>query len=137
MKTIKRIIFAAVLALVYVSCSKSSDIILTEAIWGCEYDVQTENGTTGEMEDHTGYIILHFSKNGMVCVLEKGISGMMSTTRISYEVRWSGENCFDLYDNLYGKRIHDYSGEIEGNKLTLKAYDAEGNVSETYELTKY
>ena len=137
MKTIERIAVAitSVIILTLVSCSKESRNVYSNSAWSGEYPIQTENGTTGELEDHTGVMTLYFQHDGLDCIVETGIKGLYAANRIKYEARWSGENQFALYSSSGGQSLLCYSGTISGGVLTLQVLNCDG-VAATYELTR-
>lgn len=126
---------AGIVCLTLVSCSKERLNIYSDSAWAGEYPVQTENGTTGELEDHIGTIILYFRHGGEACTLETGIVGLYAANRIKYEARWSGETQFALYSSSGGQSLLCYSGRISNGILTLQALNCDG-VAATYELTR-
>ena len=75
MKAINRVVFAALgfLCLAFAACTKVEIDSYSDYAWTGEYPIKTQNGTTGEMEDHTGVIMLQFLNNGIECTI--GISG--------------------------------------------------------------
>lgn len=127
------IIAAAALCLACASCSKSDKNPYGNSIWTGEYPTQTQNGTTGEIEDHTGSICLYFQKDGEECTVETGIVDLYAVNRTTYEARWSDMHHFSLYSAAGGQELHCYSGEIGGGKLMLQALNCDG-VAATYEL---
>ena len=137
MKTIERIAVAitSVIILTLVSCSKESRNVYSNSAWSGEYPIQTENGTTGELEDHTGVMTLYFQHDGLDCIVETGIAGLYAVNRIKYEARWSGETQFALYSSSGGQSLLGYSGTICGGILTLQVLNCDG-VAATYELTR-
>ena len=66
MKTLDRltVALAGMMCLALVSCSKESLNAYSDYVWCGEYPVQTINGTAGEMEDHTGTVMLQFLHSG-------------------------------------------------------------------------
>ena len=126
--------FAALGALCLLcSCTKIVQNPYSTSMWNGEYPVQTLNGTTGELEDHTGIICLYFRKDGEECIVETGIADMYATNRTTYQARWSNELNFTLYESSGDQSVDCYSGAIGGGKLTLKALNCDG-VAATYEL---
>ena len=71
MKAINRVVFAALgfLCLAFAACTKVETDSYSDYAWTGEYPIKTQNGTTGEMEDHTGVIMLQFLNNGIECTL--------------------------------------------------------------------
>ena len=137
MKTIERIAVAitSVIILTLVSCSKESRNVYFHSAWSGEYPIQTVNGTTGELEDHTGVMTLYFQHEGLDCIVETAIEGLYAANRIKYEARWSGENQFALYSSSGGQSLLCYSGTISSGVLTLQVLNCDG-VAATYELTR-
>ena len=92
MKAINRVVFAALgfLCLAFAACTKVETDSYSDYAWTGEYPIKTQNGTTGEMEDHTGVIMLQFMNNGIECTIYTGISGMIGTNCRKFEARWSG-----------------------------------------------
>ena len=128
-------IIAGIVCLTLVSCSKGRLNIYSDSAWAGEYPVQTENGTTGELEDHTGYIMLQFLNNGIECTIYTGISGMIGTNCRKFEARWSGKDSFALYRTSAHQSLLEYSGTITGDKMTLQALNCD-SVAATYELSR-
>ena len=96
MKAIDRVTFAAFgfLCMTIATCTKVETAPYADYVWTGEYPVKIQNGTTGEMEDHTGVIMLQFLNGGIECIVETGISGMISCNRSKFEARWSGKDSF-------------------------------------------
>ena len=88
MKAIERVVFAALgfLCLAFVACTKVEKDPYSDYAWTGEYPIKTQNGTTGEMVDHTGVIMLQFLNNGIECTIYTGISGMIGTNCRKFEV---------------------------------------------------
>ena len=128
-------IIAGIVCLTLVSCSKERLNIYSDSAWAGEYPVQTENGTTEELEDHTGYIMLQFLNNGIECTIYTGISGMIGTNCRKFEARWSGKDSFALYRSSGHQSLLEYSGTITGDKMTLQALNCD-SVAATYELSR-
>ena len=128
-------IIAGIVCLTLVSCSKERLNIYSDSAWAGEYPVQTENGTTEELEDHTGYIMLQFLNNGIECTIYTGISGMIGTNCRKFEARWSGKDSFALYRTSGHQSLLEYSGTITGDKMTLQALNCD-SVAATYELSR-
>ena len=137
MKTIERIAVAitSVIILTLVSCSKESQNVYSNSAWSGEYPIQTVNGTTGELENHTGVIMLQFLNNGIECTIYTGISGMIGTNCRKFEARWSGKDSFALYRTSGHQSLLEYSGTITGDKMTLQALNCD-SVAATYELSR-
>ena len=137
MKAIERVVFAALgfLCLAFVACTKVEKDPYSDYAWTGEYPIKTQNGTTGEMEDHTGVIMLQFLNNGIECIVDTGISGMISTNRRKFEARWSGKDSFALYRTSGHQSLLEYSGTITGDKMTLQALNCD-SVAATYELSR-
>ena len=137
MKTIERIAVAitSVIILTLVSCSKESQNVYSNSAWSGEYPIQTVNGTTGELENHTGVIMLQFLNNGIECTIYTGISGMIGTNYRKFEARWSGKDSFALYRTSGHQSLLEYSGTITGDKMTLQALNCD-SVAATYELSR-
>ena len=137
MKTIERIAVAitSVIILTLVSCSKENQKVYSNSAWSGEYPIQTENGTTGELENHTGVIMLQFLNNGIECTIYTGISGMIGTNYRKFEARWSGKDSFALYRTSGHQSLLEYSGTITGDKMTLQALNCD-SVAATYELSR-
>ena len=127
MKAINRVVFAALgfLCLAFAACTKVETDSYSDYAWTGEYPIKTQNGTTGEMEDHTGVIMLQFLNNGIECTIYTGISGMIGT------------NCrsFALYRTSGHQSLLEYSGTITGDKMTLQALNCD-SVAATYELSR-
>ena len=126
---------AGIVCLTLVSCSKERLNIYSDSVWAGEHPVPTENGTTEELEDHTGYIMLQFLNNGIECIVQTGISGMCIGYRRKYEARWSGKDSFALYCSSGHQSLLEYSGTITGEKMTLQALNCD-SVAATYELSR-
>ena len=137
MKAINRVVFAALgfLCLAFVACTKVETDSYSDYAWTGEYPIKTQNGTTGEMEDHTGVIMLQFLNNGIECTIYTGISGMIGTNCRKFEVRWSGKDSFALYRTSGHQSLLEYSGTITGDKMTLQALNCD-SVAATYELSR-
>ena len=121
------------LCMVCVSCSRESQNDYSDSVWTGEYPVKTENGTTGELEDHTAVIMLYFQSGGADCIVETGIAGLFAVNRVKYSARWSAGNRFTLYLSAGNQSIICYSGTIDEGTMTLKALDCDG-VTATYIL---
>ena len=89
MKAIDRIAIVAFgfLCMTIAACTKVETDSYSDYAWTGEYPIKTQNGTTGEMEDHTGVIMLQFLNNGIECTIYTGISGMIGTNCRSAVVR--------------------------------------------------
>lgn len=137
MKTIHRLAVAItnVICLTLVSCSKESPNYYTHSMWSGEYPIQTVNGTTGEIEDHTGTMTLYFQQSEADCIVETGIVGLYAANRIRYEARWSGKTQFSLYSYSGGESMLCYSGTISEGELTLMAINCD-SVAATYKLSR-
>lgn len=137
MKVIDRVVFAAFgfLCMTIAACSKVETDPYSDYAWTGEYPVKTQNGTTGEMEDHTGVIMLQFLNNGIECAIYTGISGMIGTNCRKFEARWSGKDSFALYRTSGHQSLLEYSGTITGDKMTLQALNCD-SVAATYELSR-
>ena len=134
MRTFHRIIgliaFAGILT---VSCTKTDTNIFDGTIWSGTFPAQTQNGTTGELEDQTGVIILEFLDDGLVCYVSHGLLGLISMNRTKYDVNWSSLYSFSLSQTQADQTIVSYSGLIKGNAMSLDAYNCDG-ISRTYSL---
>ena len=117
------------------TCTKVETAPYADYVWTGEYPVKIQNGTTGEMEDHTGVIMLQFLNGGIECIVETGISGMISCNRSKFEARWSGKDSFALYRSSGHQSLLEYSGTITGEKMTLQALNCD-SVAATYELSR-
>lgn len=87
MKAIDRIAIVAFgfLCMTIAACTKVEIDSYSDYAWTGEYPIKTQNGTTGEMEDHTGVIMLQFQNGGMECFVNTGISGMYGMNCRKYE----------------------------------------------------
>ena len=134
MRTFHRIIgliaFAGILT---VSCTKSDINIYDGTIWIGTYPAQTQNGTTGELEDQTGVIDLEFHDDALVCYVSQGYAGLIGMNRIKYDVIWSGRDSFCLTRTQAEQTIISYSGAISGKSMSLDAYNCDG-LARTYSL---
>lgn len=137
MKTIDRlaVVIAGVLCLTLFCCSKERLNAYSDSVWTGEYPIQTENGTTGEWEDHTGIMTLYFQHSGLDCIVETGIAGLYAVNRTKYETRWSAETQFALYSSAGGQSLLCYSGTINGGLLSLQALNCDG-IAATYTLSR-
>lgn len=137
MKAIDRIAIVAFgfLCMTIAACTKVETNPYSDYAWTGEYPVKTQNGTTGEMEDHTGVIMLQFLNNGIECIIYTGISGMIGTNCRKFEARWSGNDSFALYRTSGHQSLLEYSGTITGEKMTLQALNCD-SVAATYELSR-
>ena len=137
MKTINRLTaaLAGVMCLTLVSCSKESRDAYSDYVWCGEFPVQTENGTTGEREDHTGTIMLQFLHGGNECILDTGITGLFAVNRRKFEVRWSEKDQFALYSYSGNQSLHEYSGTIKNETMDLQALNCDG-IAATYALSR-
>lgn len=137
MKRIDKVVIAVlgVLCLVCVSCTKVETDPYSDYVWTGEYPIKTQNGTTGEMEDHTGVIMLQFLNSGIECIVDTGIAGMIGMNRIKFEARWSGIDSFALYRSSGGQSLLEYMGTISGENMTLKALNCD-SIAATYELSR-
>ena len=124
----------ALLAAGLVSCTKTESIN-GGSVWTGEYQVQTLNGTTGELENQTASIMLVFNHGDLDCDVYHGLSGMYGTNRINYEVRWSSSEHFGLWRTSADQSVLEYSGTISGSKMSLEALNCD-SVAATYELKK-
>ena len=109
-----------ILCLMCVACTKEITDPYSDYVWTGEYPIKTQNGTTGELEDHIGVIMLQFVNSGIECIVDTGIAGMIGMNRIKFEARWSGKDRFALY-------------RVE--KMTLKALNCD-SIAATYELSR-
>ena len=136
MKRIDKVIIAVlgVLCLGFAACSKVETNPYSDYVWTGEYPIQTQNGTTGEMEDHTGVIMLQFLNNGIECIVDTGIVGMVGINRRKFEARWSGKESFSLYRISGGQSLLEYMGTISGDIMLLEALNCD-SVAATYELS--
>lgn len=137
MKAIDRIAIVAFgfLCMTIAACTKVEIDSYSDYAWTGEYPIKTQNGTTGEMEDHTGVIMLQFQNGGMECFVNTGISGMYGMNCRKYEARWSEKDCFALYRSSGGQSLLEFSGTITGDKMTLQALNCD-SVAATYELSR-
>ncbi len=137
MKAVGRIVIALIgmLCFVCASCSKVDENPHGESIWSGAYPIQTLNGTTGELEDQTGVIILVFHHGGNQCDVSFGIAGLYGMTWKNYAVRWSDNTAFALYTSSGTQSLVCYSGTISVDTMTLKAYNCD-SVAATYELSR-
>ena len=137
MKAIDRIaivVFGS-MCMTIAACTKVETDSYSDYAWTGEYPIKTHNGTTGEMEDHTGVIMLQFMNNGIECTIYTGISGMIGTNYRKFEARWSGKDSFALYRTSGHQSLLEYSGTITGDKMTLQALNCD-SVAATYELSR-
>ena len=132
MKAINRVVFAALgfLCLAFAACTKVETDSYSDYAWTGEYPIKTQNGTTGEMEDHTGVIMLQFLNNGIECTIYT-----IGTNCRKFEARWSGKDSFALYRTSGHQSLLEYSGTITGDKMTLQALNCD-SVAATYELSR-
>ena len=135
MKTMMKVAAVAAGVLCLASCTKERTD-MEEYYWMGEYPVQTVNGTTGETEDHTGYIVLYFEKEGTECIVETGISGLIAANRVTYWVQWNSENSFTLFETAGGQSLSYYSGVISGNAMELDFLNCDG-IARTCSLSRY
>ena len=137
MKAIDRIAIVAFgfLCMTIAACTKVETDSYSDYAWTGEYPIKMQNGTTGEMEDHTGVIMLQFLNNGIECIIYTGISGMIGTNCRKFEARWSGKDHFALYRSSGGQSLLELSGTITGEKMTLQALNCD-SVAATYELSR-
>ena len=138
MKTLDRLTFAAiasVICLTLVSCTKESRDAYSDYVWCGEYPVKTENGTTGEMENHTGTIMLQFLNSGNECIIDTGIVGLIAANRRKFEVRWSGKDSFALYSYSGHQSLLEYTGTIRSETIELQALNCD-SIAVTYELSR-
>ncbi len=130
----KHMAVAALAALLLVcACTKFKENPYATSIWSGEFPTQTQNGTTGELEDQTGVICLYFRKDAEECIVETGIAGLFAVNRKTYQARWSNQVTFTLYESAEGQSLDCYSGGISGSTLTLQALNCDG-VAATYKL---
>lgn len=135
MKSIDKVILLGVLCLAVAACTKVETDPYSDYVWTGEYPIKTQNGTTGEMEDQTGVIMLQFLNGGIECIVDTGIAGMISANRRKFEARWSGKESFALYRSSGGQSLLEYMGSISGDKMTLKVLGCD-SVAATYELSR-
>ena len=137
MKTIDRftVALASMMCLALVSCSKESLNAYSDYVWCGEYPVQTINGTAGEMEDHTGTVMLQFLHSGNECIIDTGMAGLIAANRRKFEVRWYGKDSFALYSYSGHQSLHEYSGTIKSETMDLQALNCDG-IAATYKLSK-
>ena len=126
--------WATLLGVLGVSCSQLGNTY-DDTTWFGEYPVQTMNGTTGEMEDQTAVIGLHFEENGSTCAVTHGIVGLMGTNMIKYDVSWPAGNSFNLSKSAGEQTILYYSGTITGEEMELAALNCDG-VAGAFKLKK-
>ena len=122
------------IGIVSVSCSKM-DVTYDDTVWFGEYPVQTLNGTTGELEDQTAVIGLHFGEESTVCAVTHGLVGLFGTNVVKYDVRWSARDSFSLSKSAGGQTIMYYSGIISGENMKLDALNCDG-IAGSYVLKK-
>ncbi len=137
MKSIDIVIIAVlgVLFLGCAACTKVETDPYSDFVWTGEYPIKTQNGTTGEMEDQTGVIMLQFLNGGIECIVDTGIAGMISANRRKFEARWSGKESFALYRSSGGQSLMEYMGTISGDIMTLKVLNCD-SIAATYELSR-
>lgn len=137
MKTIVNVFAAALgaLCLTGVSCNKPEEANYSDSYWGGEYPLQMQNGTTGELEEHTGTIVLEFTRSGNGCIVETGVVGLYAVNRVSFEARWSDSASFALYRHAGGQSLLEYSGTIKRDQMLLEALNCD-SVAATYALKK-
>ena len=116
------------------SCTKQ-DVTYEDSLWCGEYPAQTLNGTTGELEDRTAVIMLHFNGGGQTCSVYHGYAGLLGMSQVKYDVNWSGGDSFSLSRSAGGQTIISYSGEIGGNTMSLDAYNCDG-IADTFVLKR-
>ena len=116
MRTFLRLFF--LMAILAVSCTKQ-EVNYGGTTWVGEYPTQTQNGTTGELEDQTAYIDLSFQEDAKVCSFYSGLKGLLAVNKINYDVNWSSSNSFSLSQSAGGQTIVSYAGEIFGDRMFL------------------
>lgn len=136
----RRIVFAAVgaLCILCAACSKEEPdpyARVADTRWVGTYAVRTENGTTGELEDHTGTMVLQFSQDGKSCIVETGIEGLYASNRKTLHVGWSDGARFTLSEASECYAMIYYSGAVRGDKMALQALSCDG-VAANYELSR-
>ena len=124
-----------ILCLMCVACTKVITDPYSDYVWTGEYPIKTQNGTTGELEDHIGVIMLQFVNCGIECIVDTGIAGMIGMNRIKFETRWSGKDRFALYRSSGGQSLLEFMGTISEEKMTLKALNCD-SIAATYELSR-
>ena len=119
MKTFLRLFL--LIAILAVSCTKQevSYVSYDGTTWMGEYPTQTENGTTGELEEQTACIELIFQENAKVCSFYSGLKGLLAVNKINYDVNWSSSNSFSLSPSAGWRTIVSYAGEIYGDRMFL------------------
>ena len=127
------IVLIAFAGILTVSCTKTGTNIFDGTIWSGKYPAQTQNGTTGELEDQTGVIVLEFHDDGLVCYVSHGLAGLISMNRTKYDVNWTSLYSFSLSQTQADQTIVSYSGQIKGNAMSLDAYNCDG-IAKTYSL---
>ena len=137
MKAIDKIAVAAVsvLCLTFVACTKEETDPYSNYVWTGEFPIETQNGTTGEMEEHTGVIMLQFLNSGNECIVDIGIAGLFGMNRMKFEARWSGKESFALYRSSGGQSLLEYTGIISGDKMKLEVLNCD-SVAACYNLSR-
>lgn len=134
MKTIKILATFALLCSLLLSCSKMEPEY-GSSMWLGACPVMTENGTTGDPEEHTAGIFLSFSPDGYKCTMTQGIKDLYESSMATYPVDWSASDTFTLYSNHKGQKIQLYSGKIEGEKMLFEFLSCDC-IERTFELTR-
>lgn len=113
------------LALFAVSCSKEQN--LGDSVWTCEYPIQTQNGTTKELEDHTATMSIAFSSDITTAQLMTSIAGMYAANMRICDVEWRNKNKTSFYLTVLtdSSNGYNYSGSISGKTMHLKDLKAD------------
>ena len=139
MKTIAEYAIAVLgmVCLTFASCTKeeTEKPYSSDYFWTGKYPVKTQNGTDGELEDRTGYIVLQFENDGAQCVVETGIEGLLAMNRITLEARWSASDSFGLFRTAADQSLLAYMGTITGESMALMACNCDG-IAATYSLVR-
>ena len=137
MKRTDKVVLAVlgILCLMCAACTKEITDPYSDYVWTGEYPIKTQNGTTGELEDHIGVIMLQFVNSGIECIVDTGMAGMIGMNRIKFETRWSGKDRFALYRSSGGQSLLEFMGTISEEKMTLKALNCD-SIAATYELSR-
>ena len=130
------IIAVALSCALFSSCTKEeSGPACDNVLWTGTYPSRMLNNDTKEWEEWTSYISLQFCHAGLECIVDTGIVGLLAINRSIYEVKWHSKESFTLCKTNGGQTIQDYSGTINGDKMSFEILSCD-KVERTIELEK-
>ena len=130
------IIAVALSCALFSSCTKEeSGPACDNVLWTGTYPSRMLNNDTKEWEEWTSCISLQFCHAGLECIVDTGIVGLLAINRSIYEVKWHSKESFTLCKTNGGQTIQDYSGTINGDKMSFEILSCD-KVERTIELEK-